>query len=432
MSETTLHKIQIPPDQVAAFCRQARKDAGNDSAAGDYSGWKSSLQNIAQEVARQMGLCFNDFRDKCVDAAKKASEAEREIKARLVPDFVRAVEVDATKRMAEVSPILDEIGKTSRLIGEYHKRFPNLAGGAVPTHAPNKAFFVGFVIFLIAIESFANSRLFAEADDFGLVGGALLAVLVSCINVLPILFAGILATKSRGNIGFPPWVWRTICAVAFLYAVGVNAVIWVLRNNKIIEANGVVDQSQSVVLFVIGMVIAGISFYKGWGFADLYGKFRECQERMDANKKHYSREILSPISSARSTALSAQESFVWEIDQLKKTVDDWYLNSPLIARDGVAEVSRVWQKYHGDYAPLYQGQSPSLPNINDAEIAKEMDVHIHDAWDNYAEKRRQYAEKQTGVANDLLPAFGAVRQELVDLEKSFVSVITAKINNVTM
>lgn len=430
--ETAKPQITIAEDRVKSFCRQAQKDAANDSATGNNNGWKHSLQNIAKEVAEQMGVCFDTFKRMCDDAARKTREAEREIKARLVPGFVDAVEVEANKRMAQASPILTEVGKSANLMGEYNKRFPNIAGGKPPEHQPNKALTFGFVVFLIAVESFANSRLFAEADDYGLLGGALLAVLVSCINVIPVLFLGVVATWSRGHIGVPSWLWGVICVFALLYAIGVNIVIWVLRNNKIIEANGIVDQTQSIALFIIGMVIAGVAFYKGWGIPDLYAKFRECQDRLEKDKTRYTNAILGPVSGVREKAASAEEVFIWEVNQLKKAVNDWHANSPLIAHDGRIKVGQIWQQYHSAYVPLYNGHPPNLPDINDPAIAKEMDIHIHDAWNTFAEAQRQEAEKQAGVADDLLPEFREVRDKLIGVEKRFVAVITAKINNATM
>lgn len=430
--ETPTPQINIPEEKIQSFCRQAQRDAGNDSAASNHDSWRHSLKNIAKAVAEQMGMCFDAFKKICEEAAKKASAAQLEIDARLVPGYVDTVVVEANRRMAEASPILGQVGKSASLMGEYNKRFPNVAGGNPPEHKANNALSFGLVIFLIAAESFANSRLFAEADDYGLLGGALLAVLVSCINVIPVLFLGIGVTKARGHIGAPSWLWGTICAFAFLYAIGVNIVIWVLRNNRIIEAGGIVDQTHSIALFIIGMVIAGIAFYKGWKIPDLYAKFRECQLRLEKDKARYTNVILGPVSSERERAASAEVAFIWEVDQLKKAVSNWHANSPLIAHDGRIKVGQIWQQYHSVYAPLYNGHPPILPDINDSAIAEDMDIRIHGAWDAFAESQRQKADEQAGVADGKLPEFRAVRDKLIGVEQRFVAVITAKINDATI
>ena len=379
-----------------------------------------------------MGAHFDRFAGKCHDAAQKVSSANDIIQPQLSPGFVQSVQVKTNERMAAATSTLMQVEKTAHLMDKYNERFPALAGESPPAHNPNKAMFFGFVLILIAAESFANSRLFAEADDFGLVGGALLAVLVSLINVLPVLFAGILAVKSRGNIDFPSWVWRAICVFAVLYAIAVNIVIWVLRNNKIMEANGTVDQSQSIILFIVGMVIAGLAFHKGWGFPDLYAKFRECKKQLEINKNRYKSEILTPISDAKERGLAAQNELVKAVAQLQKSVNEWRLHSPLIAYEAVREVGHVWQKYHHVYAPLRQGRVQELPDINDPEIAQKMGVHIQDVWENFAARAQEDAKSMnTKAEDDTLPRLEAVRERLLSLEEEFVAVITAKINNAT-
>lgn len=426
-------KIEIRPERVQEFRKKARMDARNDPAGSENCrGWHGALKQIAHDVAQQMGGVFEHFKEQCESARKRAGESQRNIKAQLAPEFVRALDADAKKRMGNASTnILVGLRKDADLMKQYRERFPNLEERVGEPHKPNKALFVGLAIVLIALESFANSRLFAEADDFGLVGGALLAVIVSCVNVVPMLIAGIFATKSRGDIDVPLWVWRAICAGALIWAVVINIGIVAIRNQKIAEAGGLADPSQSGLLFIIGIVIAGIAFYDGWKLPDLYAKVRECQERIEREKKHYSGYILDPIEQEINKLQSAKADLAGEVDQLKDAVGQWHDNSPLIALKGISEVKRVWQIYHDEYAPLHRDPDPVLPHIS-AGNAEEWGVHIHEDWNAYAGAMEKNAEQKAGELGKLLEAITALINALITLKDNLVSVITAEINNACM
>lgn len=427
---TTSPKIQISPEKVNEYRAKARRDAKNDPVgAENCQGWQGSLQQIANDVAQQMGDAFMHFKNKCDEARKKAGDSHNDINAKLAPGFVDALNAGANQRMgAATANVLVGLKKDADLMHRYRERFPNLVAHEIEPHKANKWFFGGSAIILIAIESLANSRLFAEADDFGLVGGALLAILVSCVNVLPMLFAGVFATKSRGNIDMPLWVWRAICVGALIVAVAVNIGILAIRDYKIAAAGGVSDPSQSGLLFAIGIIIAGAAFYKGWKFPDLYAKIRECQERIERDKTRYFSQVLGPIEREIEGLQSAKATLQSEIAQLEAAAHEWHNDSPIIALNAVSEVKRVWQIYDGDYAPLHRDPDPVLPQIT-LTNADKWGVHIHDSWNQYADRMSQFAEKKTGELNGLLQAIEELIKALIALKNNLVSVITADINN---
>lgn len=439
--------IEISPDRVNEYRARARKDARNDPAgAGSCNGWRGTLRQIANDVAKQMGGVFDNFRQKCDEAYQQASGSHRDIRDLLSPESVKALDADAQKRVGEAIDILGGLRKDAGLMKKFGERFPNLEQRIqAPPHNPNKVLFVGFAIFLIAVESLINAKLFAAGDDYGIFGGALTAVYVSCANVVPMLLLGIFATKARGNLDFPQWGWRAICGFALVLAVFVNIVILTIRRSKMIEAaeranaDGLLnigrdllaradDPSQSILLFVVGMVIAGLAFNKGWKFPDLYEKVRECQRRMDGEKRRYSSQILGPIEGEIEKLRSAKKNLYGEIDQLKEAVGQWRIVSPILALKGVSEVQRVWQIYHDEYAPLHRDPDPMLPDIGAAN-AKDWGVHIHDDWNTYAEAMGKNANDRSGVLESLLQEIGEMIQALLDLKTNLVAVITAELNN---
>ena len=431
MPDQNTSKIGLSPQQVEHYCKKAKQDAGNDPAGAEgCKAWDNSLQQIADEVAGQMNDKFLQFKDKCEQSLQKISDLRGEINQFGTPGYVANVAVSAQQASANAAgQILIGLKARVKRMTRFRERFPNLGNLGKAAHAPNKAFFVGFVIFLIAVESFANSRLFAEADDFGLVGGALLAVIVSCINVLPMILIGILATKARGSLNIPVLVWRGICLLAFVWAALINVAILVLRNNKIAEAGGSADTSHGAILFIVGIVIAGIAFWEGFRFADLYAKVRECQEEIDNDKKNYSEQILYPIEDAMNKAQATRNNIKKEMGQLNLNFTHWNANFPLIAIQGIVEVKRVWKKYHGVYAPLHMSPNPTLPDIN-TETAEQWDVHIRQQWCNYAKNSEELAKGHDEWLDGKIQKIEDLRSELIDLRKKYVGIIIANIGNI--
>ncbi len=402
-------------------------DAKTDPAGAENCGaWKGALRQIADDAAKQMGGEFDRFKNRCDSARHKAQELQHDIQAQLAPGFAKHLDVEAQKRMGEAETALAALRKDNDLINKFRERFPNMEERAEEPHEPSKAFFIGFAVILIAVESFANSRLFAEADDFGIVGGALLAVLVSCVNVLPMLLLGILATKARGNLDIPPWVWRALCFFGAAWSVFLNIGIVALRNHKIAAIGGEIDQSQSGLLFIVGMVIAGVSFWKGWGFADLYSKLRECKKRVAAGKRSYSEAILGPIDEEIQKAQTAPGRLRRELGELKNAIRQWHSDSPIIALAGMAEVRRVWQIYHDEYAPSHRAACPALPALS-AENAKEWGVNIREEWDAYARQAWADANEEDGVFELLKEKIEELIHALLNLKQGLVTVINAEI-----
>lgn len=417
MDENT---IQISPAEADNFRAEAKNDANSDLLQGGYKLRQLALQKIAGVVIRQMRESFNLYKEDCAKVLTDAAVLCANIRAKFSIGFVKTLEAAALNRMGNAQATFNNLRRGNDQMKQFRKRFPGMPA-ILPRHESNIVFLVGLVVLLIAAESLFNSRLFAEADAFGLVGGANLAVIVSVINVLPPLILGILATKSRASIAVPLLVWRIVCLIAIGYAVVINAIIWVLRNNKIAETDGVVDTSQSSVLFLVGIVAAGVAFWKGWDFPDLYAKVRKIQEQMENTKKNLYAEIIGPIDEKIELLQSATKSIAETTENLKRTVCRWH--SEVMMTAGSNEIRRVQGIYHSEYSVLNPGEKLPDDDFEDAQLLKQ--------WNSFSEITKNQADEQTENLENMLSRVEKQIENLADLKVKLGAVITEEIKTKT-
>lgn len=418
--------IKLSEQQVDRFRKRAKKDGKIDSPGSENNpAWENSLHQIANLVAEQVRDRFNGFKENCELMHETITGMFHDLPNR---SALQPVEATANQRRTEAGPMLESLREDAALMAKFHKRFPNLDDSVVKPHNPNPILFFGLSIALIAIESLANSRLFAEADNFGIVGGAMLAFLVSIGNVLPMILLSFLAKTWRGNLDMPIWVWRLICCASIGLAIIYNIGVVALRNYLIEGNGGEPNPFEGWVLFVIGNVIAGVAFWDGWNFADTYAKFRECMERINKITSNYSMRILSPIEDEIQNAEKTMKNLPKHITRLNHNIGRWDTNTPLLVRDAVSEVERVWREYHGIYCPIHRDPDPELTTLT-PENAKEWGIHIHDEWFEFVRKIRESIRDNENKLEEQNDEIRQSFEALIKLKSNFSDVINADIEN---
>lgn len=428
MSNSNDHlNIQISQQQVEKFRKQAKTDAKTDPPiVENCKAWHSSLRQVADIVAWQVRDKFNEFNERCQSVIEMINRGLADFPSQA---SYRSVEVSADENRAKARPLLENLREDAELMQKFHHRFPNLDESVSKPHNPNIIFFIGLAFFVIACESLANSRLFASADDFGIVGGALLAILVSVGNVLPMIMLAILAKTWRGNLDMPMWAYYGLCVASSIYAITYNISVVAFRNHQIISSGGTPNPYEGWILFVIGGLISGISFLDGWKFSDTYTKVRECKERIKKITNDYSRQIFSPIDDEIEKVRETIENFPKHIGKLNNDADRWDNNVPLLVRAAVSEVNRVWQIYNAVYAPIHRDPDPDLPELT-VDNAKEWGIHIHDEWIDFCNKMSELIRDRKGTFEERSDEIAQSLNKLVELKANFSDVITADIEDV--
>ncbi len=169
---------------------------------------------------------------------------------------------------------------------------------------PGNRFLAASLLFLlIVVESALNGVFFAEGSEFGLVGGTVLALGTSLVNVLVFGFC----------LGFGPARWQhhrslllrsvawVLLAAGLVLSVGANAFVAHYRDaferlGENVHLDAVwahlradpfgLARLQSWLLFFLGLFFAGMGFWKGYRFDDpypLYGRiarhWRDAEQR---------------------------------------------------------------------------------------------------------------------------------------------------------
>ncbi|MGI9229316.1 MAG: hypothetical protein ACR2P9_05600, partial [Gammaproteobacteria bacterium] len=232
--------IEITEEQQKQLLKKAKVDAGADPAGTEQcQSWRNTLATIVDMAMKQIEKKFDEFRDVCLKANEEIGRAHADVKALRAPAFIAGLEADANERMNSnnAQAALENIKDSTVLLNKYRIRFPHLDRSVQRPHKANIMLFLGFAILLIAVESAINSQLFAEASSYGLAGGALAAVSVSVLNVIPLILLAILAKLCLSNLNFPPWAWKVLCVVALVYAIGFNWFAMQIRNDLVVMQN---------------------------------------------------------------------------------------------------------------------------------------------------------------------------------------------------
>ena len=206
-----------------------------------------------------------------------------------------------------------------------------------------------FLVFLI--ETLANAGLFASVSDWGLVGGAGYASLMSAPNILGGLFLGWFGIRGAFHVRF---LWN---AVSVLIALALTAVVlfWnfyvghfrVLLHTSsgadFSDFNAVLPQlltkpyaflgvTDALLLMIVGLLAAGYAISKGVdGFSDRYPGYAKIDKIYRAAKKAYeksqtdyrqgvTRIIGSAVATIKKRTLGIERALVRRLNTIRRTV----------------------------------------------------------------------------------------------------------------
>lgn len=164
---------------------------------------------------------------------------------------------------------------------------------------------VATISFFLAIEIALNSSLLAKASAYGLVGGAIIAILISLINIIPGFTAGIwLFPKTNQKNTVKAAGWRLALGLALVGTLIFNLLVGhyrevllkdpdnssVLALTRFSEGMFNLSEIESIFLIIIGVIVACGSFWKGTTQNDPYPGYTVLAKASDSAKEYLAEE----------------------------------------------------------------------------------------------------------------------------------------------
>jgi hypothetical protein len=235
----------------------------------------SSLADIAQGIAT-------------IDVEAEKAEldnAVNRIEAELKKEYEsRAEELDEVKKEAQVrQDDVDKFKKENRLKLEAN-------------YKDSYTWTIAAILGALVIETTLNSSLLAEASDFGLFGGASQAIIISVINISIGLVVGMAAypktnhiDRIQSTLGYAYLLIGSASVLVFNLLIGHYREVLIKNPNdsgiaavkQFSEGMFSLTEIESIFLVVIGLLVAGLSFWKGMTQNDRYPGYTTISKQRD-------------------------------------------------------------------------------------------------------------------------------------------------------
>lgn len=244
---------------------------------------------------------------------------------------------------------------------------------------------LAFLMVPLAIESLLNGNFFADASDFGLVGGAMTAVIISALNIALGFVTGWAPARYCRHARGSHLLWALPAFVTLIAAILLfNLAVGHYRELLIADPDAVSQQVvprmradllaigdlKSIALVLIGCLIACIAAAKGYAAFGTYpgqtASFRHWRERQNA---------------VEATRRRLDIDLVPEMETLRGQVDGF--------RD---ECQRELARMHGARAAAEQAHDDYLTRVAQLRCAKDAAL-------------MQYREANLRVRSDMPPAY---------------------------
>lgn len=269
-------------------------------------------------------------------------------------------------------------------------------------------FTLAFLTVPLAIESLLNGSFFADASDFGLVGGAATAVIISALNIALGFVMGLWparycqhAKASHLFWALPAYAGMIVLIVLFNLAVGHYRELLIANPDgasqqvvpRMLAGLFAVHELKSIALVIIGGLIAFISAAKGYaafgsypGQAFAYRRWRDRRDEVEAQRRRLDTALTPELEAIRAQVDGFREDCQRESARLHLAraaadqVRDVYLTR--IAQLRTARDAALMQyreanlRVRTDLPPAYFSQTANLPEIDHpAELPDYQRVH---------------------------------------------------------
>jgi hypothetical protein len=290
---------------VSSLAKQAAKqNLPRTEAKSSDSNELSIRQKVNEEAIKvtmrlNQGISDLDNRIAGVESASVVSKIENFGKT-----FHKEIKSEVT---SETSSILELRREVSECEEEFRSFKANNQLDHSPQYKDSNLLKIGVLLVALVFESVFNSFLFAQANDFGLLGGGLQAALISMINISIGFIAGMWPYRRKNHINpkiaYPSlFAFAAIVLTLFVFNLLVahyrealvldpdNAAIVAMQSFR----SGIfaLQDIQSWFLFLVGLIISVIAIVEGYkwddpypGYGALDRKLKQLKDDLDSKKK---------------------------------------------------------------------------------------------------------------------------------------------------
>ncbi len=182
-------------------------------------------------------------------------------------------------------------------------------------------FILFFLVVPLVLESLLNGNFFAEASDFGLVGGAATAVIISALNIALGFCMGIGPARHCQHVksshlfwALPAYAGMIALIVLFNLAVGHYREMLIANPDarsfqvmpRMLENPFAIYDIKSVALVIIGCLVAAVAATKGYtafgtypGHAAAYKRWRQRWSAVEEERRRLDGELLPELEAIR-------------------------------------------------------------------------------------------------------------------------------------
>lgn len=347
------------------------------------------VTELAGQIRREAAEALNGLHDEVLKAREALTEARYEGR-------VRAIEAGMRAMLAKAGGELEQkVFDALRAKREY-EYFAYVNKRSADPKPDKWQFILAFLVVPLAIESLLNGNFFADASDFGLVGGAATAVIISALNISLGFVMGLWPARYCQHVRASHLFWALpvysgMIALIVLFNLAVGHYRELLIANPDAASQQVLPrlmanplaiyELKSIALVLIGCLIAFLSAAKGYsalgsypGHGAAFKRWRQRWEAVEAERRRLDTALLPELETLRTEIDGFRDDCRQEIARLQllrlKADQIRDLHAGRLAQLRAAKNAALMDyreanlRVRTDLPPAYFSQMLNLPEID--------------------------------------------------------------------
>lgn len=349
----------LDPEEIARFLRAEDRGAENGknllpaSEAEEYDDFHRQLKKVFNErfmAASRTRMAVLSYKEKELNSYELSNPVQE------MENAVRKADTGSEKVFDKYKVSLNDLYRRSSKADREYLHFQRVnQRREEPRLTHHFAWPLSIVFAMVALEGLFNGAWLSDATDFGTVGGAFLAMLVSGLNVTTSAIAGFVLGRGINlidNVGqtdgkkIPFWHRKSFwcCIGVLVYLVFIVLLHWTFAGFRYLAvttgdmstiSSQVVPEMtsnfffwtrnlESWFLFIIGIFFAGIAFWEGcFAFSDPYPGYTAISKRKKAANEGYVTERNSLFEEVEKIFEVAQNTISTALELRKKELNQF-------------------------------------------------------------------------------------------------------------
>ena len=388
----------------------AKKAGKSELPPSDASELDANEITFVQELKQNASSARMSLNKSLSLITNEISKIDLETEKAQIENAVDELRADLSNDQEEIIQDLKKLKETAENRESDLERFKKDNGlTREPRYKSSYVATIAIIMTFLVIETALNSTLLAKASDLGLVGGMAQAVIISLINIILGFSLGFLVyPRTNQKKKYSTLIWKMMLILGCLVVLIFNLLIGHYREALVLDpesstfqaitsfTSGVFDLSdiESIFLVFIGIIVAGVSYWKGSTQNDPYFEYTTYAKALDTaveeleDEKESSLEELDDkgedssntldkiykraklhlktYNALKSSFSQQQELYKAYIDDLEETAKiaiTLYRQTNEVARSSASP------KYFKGSLKFDLYQKPSIPELNDIGVS---------------------------------------------------------------